>query len=134
GIGLENDIIFILHSLSARNIELLQESDYRKRHIAIISYMSGARGDVGNILSAASTLGQFYAGDGSRPGSNISRLSHYSEPDSIDIFDRGMIRSCYADGLSPKEVMTIADASRMQAFQTYLGTPQSGNASRQLIL
>jgi DNA-directed RNA polymerase beta' subunit len=127
--NISNEILRVMGNVK----KLLAEGEYNQRDIATIAYMSEARGNVDSIATAVSMVGQLFNGS-LRVGRDVRRLSYYCEPDSMDITDRGFIRSSYTSGLSPKEVMSIANPARLQSFTTYLGTPQSGNASRQMAL
>jgi DNA-directed RNA polymerase beta' subunit len=92
--------------------------------------MSGARGNVGNIAATVVSVGQMYSGN-DRYDPNVSRSSYYAPRDSLSIFDRGFIKSSYAEGLTQAEVMVVANVARRQALNTYLGTPASGNTANQ---
>lgn len=130
---IETDIDTILSNTIDLVGDRLEKGDYKTKDIAKISYMSGARGNKSNIATAVSLVGQMYLGS-DRAGNGVPRLSYYSEPFSKNIFDKGFVRNSYSDGLNPAEVMGIANPARFSAFQTYLGTPESGNASRQIAL
>lgn len=113
--------------------KLLKKSSYEDRNISKISFMSGARGNIGQIMAATSFVGQQYS-DADRLGLDTQRLSYYSQPDSKSIFDKGFVKNSFSDGLSPHEVFMLAGPARRAAFKTYLGTPESGHISRQTIL
>ena len=113
--------------------KLFKGSSYKERNISKISFMSGARGNIGQIMSAVAFVGQQYS-EADRLGLDTSRLSYYSQQDSKTIFDKGFVQNSFADGLSPHEVFMLAGPARRAAFKTYLGTPESGHISRQTIL
>jgi DNA-directed RNA polymerase beta' subunit len=122
-----------ISDFTAEYEKLLKKSSYEQRNISKISFMSGARGNIGQVMAAVSFVGQQYA-DADRLGLNVSRLSYYSQPGSKSIYDKGFVKNSFADGLSPHEVMMLAGPARRAAFKTYLGTPESGHISRQTIL
>jgi DNA-directed RNA polymerase beta' subunit len=111
----------------------LQNGPYRLTDNATISYRSGARGTVGNIASATSLVGQVYSNN-RRYNPSDSRSSLYSDPDSMSIFDRSFILTSYAQGLSPDGVLQVAGPARIQALNTYLNTPVSGELSKKMEL
>jgi len=130
---IEDQIVHKLDKLSTAVSELLKNSDYSRTNGATIAYMSGARGNVGNIAATVTNVGQMYTGN-ERYDTTISRSSYYVPRDSVSIFDRGFVRSSYAKGLTPAEVMVAANAARRQALNVYLGTPVSGNTAKQTTL
>jgi DNA-directed RNA polymerase beta' subunit len=129
---LEEQISLRIGELANSVSDLLKKGEYKETDLAKISYGSGARGSIGNVSSVTTFVGQMYTGS-ERLGQNVPRLSYYSDPSSISIFDRGFIRNSYTDGLSPKEVVALAGPARKQAFETYLGVPTSGHESRQTV-
>lgn len=131
---IENDIVFILDRFKARNMKLLDTSPFGRCHLATISYKSNARGDHGNIMSVVSSIGQIYGEGEMRVGADTTRLSHYDAPGSLSIYANGYIEEDYTGGLSPASAMKVAGPARLMAFRTFLGTPESGNASRQIVL
>lgn len=96
---------------------------------ADISYLSGARGSIDNVVSAIAPLGQLYSKN-RRLMSDV-RLTPYSDVGSKRIEDNGFILSSYACGLSPKELSQQAIIGRQSAWDMYNGTPEAGAASRQ---
>jgi len=58
----------------------------------------------------------------------------YSEVNSKSIYDNGFVQNSFSEGLTPHEVYMLAWPGRLAAYMTYLGTPESGNASRQITL
>lgn len=129
----EEAIIGLIAKLDNEVVELYENGPYRNTDLAKISYKSGARGNVGNVASAVTYVGQQYAGS-TRLGSDRSRLTMYSEVNSKSIFDNGFVKSSFSKGLTPHEVFMLAWPGRLAAYMTYLGTPESGNASRQITL
>lgn len=129
---IEEQIDHKLNKLKELITELLKKGEYRKTNGSVISYMSGARGNVGNIAATVSCVGQIYAG-ASRYDSKSARNSFYVPRNSVSIFDRNFVRNSYVSGLSPSEVMGVANAARGQAFNTYLGVPISGATSKQVV-
>jgi len=130
---IEDRIVHKLGGLSESVSELLKKGPYSLTNGATIAYMSGARGNVGNIAATVTNVGQMYTGN-ERYDPTISRSSYYVPRDSTSIFDRGFVRSSYAEGLTPAEVMVAANAARRQALNVYLGTPVSGNTAKQTTL
>lgn len=110
--------------------DLFEKGEYGSTGIAKISYKSGARGNIPNIVSAVTCVGQQHTG-ANRLGLNEPRLTLYSTYGSKSIFDKGFVRNSFSNGLSPHEVCMMASPARISAFTVYLGTPESGNASRQ---
>jgi DNA-directed RNA polymerase subunit A' len=127
---IEEVILHEITSLSQTTEKLLLTGDYKKTSGSIISYMSGARGNIGNIVSTVAFVGQMFAGN-LRYDPNVPRSSYYAPRHSVSIFDRGFIRNSYAEGLTPEEVMVIANTARLLALNTYLGTPISGQTAKQ---
>jgi DNA-directed RNA polymerase beta' subunit len=127
---IEEVILHEITSLSQMTEKLLLTGDYRKTSGSIISYMSGARGNVGNIVSTVAFVGQMFTGN-LRYDPAVPRSSYYAPRYSVSIFDRGFIRNSYAEGLTPEEVMVIANTARLLALNTYLGTPISGQTAKQ---
>ena len=127
---IEEQIVHKLDKLSTMVSELLKKGPYSQTNGATIAYMSGARGNVGNIAATVVNVGQMYVGS-DRYDPTVSRSSYYVPRDSFSIFDRGFVRSSYAEGLTQAEVMIAANAARRQALNTYLGTPISGNTAKQ---
>jgi DNA-directed RNA polymerase beta' subunit len=127
---IENQISHKIDELVVAVQEVLTDGPYRLTHNAAISYGSGARGSVGNIMSATSMVGQMYTVN-RRYNPKQSRASYYADPDSLSIHDRSFIATSYAHGLPPPSVMQVADPARAQALNTYLGTPESGKAARE---
>lgn len=121
-----------IESLIKEITVLFENGEYRTTDIAKISYMSGARGNTSNVTSAVTCVGQQYNG-ANRLGLNDSRLTVYSDYDSKSIFDKGFVKNSFSNGLSPHEIAMLASPSRIAAFTVYLGTPESGNASRQIV-
>lgn len=128
----EEEIVLLISGLQNEIEKIFKTGEYRKRSISIVSYLSGARGNIGSITSGTSMVGQMFTGSG-RLGDAVLRLSYYSSSNSTSMKDKGFIANSYADGLTPREVFTLASPAREAAFKTYLGTPKSGHASRQNI-
>jgi len=129
----EQVIVNEISDFTSKYEKLLKNGTFNERNISKISFMSGARGNIGQVMGAVSFVGQQYT-DVDRLGVGVRRLSFYSQPDSKTIFDKGFVKNSFADGLSPHEVMMLAGPARRAAFKTYLGTPESGHISRQTIL
>jgi len=130
---IEERISHKLGKLTKMVSQLLEKGEYSRTNGATIAYMSGARGNVGNIAATVTNVGQMYSGN-ERYDSTVSRSSYYVPRDSVSIFDRGFVRSSYAQGLTPAEVMVAANAARRQALNVYLGTPISGQTAKQTTL
>jgi DNA-directed RNA polymerase beta' subunit len=129
----EENIILVIKQNQEEIETIFKKGEYSKRDISIVSYVSGARGNIGSITSGVTMVGQMFSSSG-RLGQGIARLSYYSKERSTRIEDNGFIKSSYANGLVPKEVMSLAGPAIEAAFRTYLGTPKSGHASRQIIV
>jgi DNA-directed RNA polymerase beta' subunit len=128
---IEENIEHILSKLKLKITKLLETGEYSKTNGAIISYVSGARGNVGNISATICSVEQIYSG-ASRYDKKSLRPSFYSERNSTDIRNRNFVSRSYSSGLTPPEVMSVANAARAQAFNTHMGVPISGATSKQV--
>lgn len=128
--NIEEKIIMLISNFEKKCTEILETSEFSERHISIVSFKSGARGNVSNIMTANVMVGQQYD-QAERLGSNGERLSLYLAPSEVSIYSRGFIEHSYSDGLNPSELCVIANPSRRATFTVYSGTPESGNAARQ---
>lgn len=126
----DKKINYMIESCTKEIVDLFEKGEYKKTDIAKISYMSGARGNTLNIISAVTLVGQQFIG-ANRLGLDQAKLTIYSDYGSMSIFDTGFVKNSFSNGLSPHEVCMMADPARKSAFRVYLGTPESGNASRQ---
>ena len=126
----ENKIIRLISKFEKSIMDVFMTSDYRKRNIALVSYISGARGNIGNIISAVTTIGQQYNGS-DRLGLNERRISPYSKPGAKDLVSRGFIFNSYCNGKSMHEDFISAGPARKSAIAVQSGTPEAGDASRQ---
>jgi DNA-directed RNA polymerase beta' subunit len=126
---IEEIISHEISSLSQEVEELLLNGKYKETSGATISYVSGARGNVGNIAATVAFVGQMFAGN-ERYDPSSSRSSYYVPCYSVSMFDRNFIRNSYSSGLTPAEVMVAANTARLLALQTYLGTPISGQTAK----
>ena len=95
-----------------------------------MSYVSGARGNIGNIISAVTMIGQQYNGP-NRLGIEERRISPYSPPGSKLLEDRGFICNSYSDGKTMHQDFISAGPARKSAIAVQSGTPEAGDASRQ---
>lgn len=130
--NIEEQIVRLIGDFERKATEIMEKSKYGERQISIISFKSGARGNISNIMTAVVMVGQQYDG-ADRLGSDNERLSPYIAPDEVSIYSRGFIKHSYSDGLNPSELCMIANPSRRSTFAVYSGTPESGNASRQTV-
>lgn len=130
--SIEEKIVMLIGNFEKRCTEVLEKSEYAERDISIVSFKSGARGNVGNIMTAVVMVGQQYD-QSDRLGGNNERLSPYISPDEISLESRGFIKNSYSNGLTASELCVIAGPSRRSTFMVYSGTPESGNASRQTV-
>lgn len=131
-VEIEEQIIKIIGDFERKATSIMEESDYRNRDIAKVSFGSGARGNISNVMSAAVMVFQLYEGS-DRLGENGETLSPYQDPDDVSLYSRGFVANSYSNGLSVDEMFMVANPSRRSAFTVYSGTPESGNASRQTV-
>ena len=133
---LEAQILSVVGSLSVLTEEKVRAFLTARKNAtgvgntADISYLSGARGSIGNVATAIAPIGQLYIDD-QRLASN-TRLTPYSALGSTLIEDNGFIMGSYAGGLSPKECVQGMITGRLSACNVYFNTPIAGEASRQL--
>lgn len=126
----ENRIIALIGNFEKSIMDVFTTSEYRKRYIAIMSYVSGARGNIGNISSAVTMIGQQYNGS-SRLGTGDTRISPFCPAGSKMLEDKGFISTSFSNGKTKHQDFICAGPARKSAIAVQSGTPEAGDASRQ---